>query len=224
VCDLSVLGVLQGGSYVIPATNPLTGNPVSGGAVAGQSATLQGPFQWAFYQYPNFNLARRETRVLNIDSRYEFGLDRVLGERAATWGSLGVRASAFFTRALDLYADGVTQSGKLAGSRDVPRWKTRTELTHRMRGLSNTLQWFYRTKTTDNRFVLPAQYPEQSPAFVNSDYSFLNHTGSYEVNDMITVRLTVNNLTDAGGPNGIFGDSYDFGVGREYLLGFSMRF
>src|SRR5690606_26169467 len=224
VCELSTLGVAEGGAYVIPAINPITGTPMAGGAVPGQSATVQGPFQWAFYQYPNFNRGKRETKVLNIDARYQFGLDQLLGDRAAGWGALGLRASAFYTRALDLYADGETHTDKIAGSRNVPKWRTRAEVSHRIGALSNTLQWFWRQKTVDDPFQDPAQYGELSPAFVNSDYSYLNYSGSYGVRDDLTVRFTINNLTDARGPNGPFGDAYDLGVGREYILGISLRF
>lgn len=223
VCDLATLGIQQGGQYVIPATNPLTGAPVAGGAVPGQSAIVQGPFHFAFYQYPNFNLGKRETRVLNIDTRYQTGLDRMFGERAVDWGSLGIRASAFYTRKLDLYADGESVSDQLAGSRDVPRWRTRVELSHRIGALSNTLQWFWREETVDDTFEDPAQYGELSPAFVNTGYNFLNYSGSYALRDDITLRLTINNLTDARGPNGPFGDAFDLGVGREYILGVSLR-
>lgn len=223
VCDLATLGVQQGGGYVIPDINPVTGAPVAGGAVPGQSATVQGPFEWAFYQYPNFNLGKRETRVLNIDTRYQFPLDRMLGDRAAEWGTLALRASAFFTRQLDLYADGETHTDKVAGSRNVPRWRTRAEVSHRIGGLGNTLQWFWRQKTVDDPFQDPTQYGELTPAFVNSDYSFLNYSGSWELRDDVTLRFTINNLTDARGPNGPLGDAYDLGVGREFILGVSLR-
>lgn len=224
VCDLATLGVAEGSGFVIPDVNPITGAPVAGGAVPGQSATVQGPFQWAFYQYPNFNLGRREARVLNIDTRYQFPLDQMFGDRAATWGSLGLRASAFYTRQLDLYADGETHTDQVAGSRNVPKWRTRAEVSHRIGGLSNTVQWFWRQKTVDDPFQDPGQYGELSPAFVNSAYSYLNYSGSYALRDDVTVRLTVNNLTDARGPNGPFGDAFDLGVGREFILGVSLRF
>ena len=224
VCDLATLGVAGPGGFVIPDINPVTGSPVAGGAVPGQSASVQSPFEWAFYQYPNFNLGRREARVLNIDTLYQFPLDLMLGERAASWGTLGLRASAFFTRQLDLYADGETHTDQVAGSRDVPRWRTRAELSHRVGGLSNTLQWFWRQKTVDDPFQDPARYGELSPAFVNSAYSYLNYSGSYALRNDVTVRLTINNLTDARGPNGRFGDAFDMGVGREFILGVSLRF
>jgi outer membrane receptor protein involved in Fe transport len=59
---------------------------------------------------------------------------------------------------------------------------------------------------------------------VNPAYHYFNYNAGYDLNDDMSVRLTINNVTDTDGPNGIYGDAYDLGVGREYVLGFSMKF
>lgn len=229
VCDLFTFGVQQGGQFVIPAVNPITGNPVAGGAVTGSPAQVQQPFETAYFQFPNFNLGKRELQAVNFEARYKFDLESLIGERAATWGSLGLRASVFYTKKLDLFADGITLSDQRAGQDPtagggVPKYQTRLDLAHRVGAFNHTLQWFWRDKTVDNVLTPDAQIPEQSIAFVNPAYHYFNYNAGYDLNDDMSVRLTINNVTDTDGPNGIYGDAYDLGVGREYVLGFSMKF
>ena len=224
VCDLFVFGVQgPGGAYILPEINPLTGNAVAGGAPTGSSATVQGPFETAFFQFPNFNLGKRELQAYNAELRYSFDLG-VFGETAADWGTIFLRGSAFFTDRLDLYANGRTRSDKQAGEPTAPEWQTRLDVTHRIGDFAHTLQWFWRDETVDDVLVDTALFPEQSPAFVNPAYSFFNYNAQYALRDNITLRLTVNNLTDTDGPNGRYGDAYDLGIGREWILGVGMKF
>ncbi|MGQ0383633.1 MAG: TonB-dependent receptor domain-containing protein [Gammaproteobacteria bacterium] len=223
VCDLYTFGIQDAsGQWIIPATNPLTGNPVTGGAAAGSPATVQGPFETAFMQFPNFNLGRREVQAYNFEARYGFELGAI-ADAMDNWGSIFLRGSAFFTDALDLYANGVDLSDKQAGEPAAPSWRTRLDVTHRVGNLAHTLQWFYVDTTVDDILLPVDRRPDQSQAFINADYNFFNYNAQYSVSDNIEIRLTVNNLTDEDGPNGAFGDAYDLGVGREYVLGVSWR-
>ncbi|MCU0976981.1 MAG: TonB-dependent receptor [Steroidobacteraceae bacterium] len=224
VCDLFTFGVQgPGGNYIIPAVNPLTGNPVAGGAPTGSPAPVQGPFETAFFQFPNFNLGKRELKAYNLELRYSFDLG-VFGETASNWGGIFLRGSVFKNDMLDLYADGVNKSDQLDGEPAAPEWLTRLDVTHRVGNFAHTLQWFWRDETVDNILLPGNQEPEQSPAFVNPAYSFFNYNAQYALRDNITLRLTVNNVTDTDGPNGRYGDAYDLGIGREWILGVGMQF
>ncbi len=223
VCDLFTFGVQgPGGQWIIPATNPITGNPVAGGAPVNSPATVQGPFETAFMQFPNFNLSRREIQAYNFETRFGFDLGSI-SDAMNNWGSLFVRASVFFNDAVNLYANGVDLSDKQAGEPTHPEWRTRLDLSHRVGNLAHTLQWFWVDETVDDVLLAETLYGEQSPAFVNQSYYYLNYNAQYALTDNIDLRLTINNLTNSDGPNGIYGDAYDLGVGREYLLGVSVR-
>jgi outer membrane receptor protein involved in Fe transport len=229
VCDLFTFGAQSGGQFIVPAINPLTGNPVAGGAPTGSSALIQNNFETAFFQFPNFNLGKREMAGVNVEARYAFALESLFGAGAADLGRISLRGSLFYTEKLDLYANGQTVSAELSGQRDVtpyfvPKYQTRFDMRHTVGDFSHTVQWFWYDNTVDNTLILPSAYPDQSPAFFNDDYSYFNYNAAFEVNDTVTLRLTVNNLTDEKGPNGRLGDAYDTGVGREWILGVNMRF
>ncbi len=231
VCDLFTFGALSGGQYIIPATNPITGNVVAGGAPTNTPAQVQAGFETAFFQFPNFNLGKRELEAINFEARYNFNLDSIFGERAVSWGNLALRASVFYTKKLDLFADGRIVSREQTGERDpgnaqagAPEYQTRLDLQHRMGRFTHGAQWFWRDETVDNTLTALNLYPEQSPAFVNPAYSYFNYNAAYDIKDNLTLRLTINNLTDTDGPNGPLGDSYDTGIGREWILGVNMRF
>ena len=226
VCNLFTFGVETSpgsGVFVIPGVNPLTGSPVSGGAPVGSPAPVQLPFQTAFFQFPNFNLGKRQLQAYNLELRYSFDLG-VFGETASDWGGVFLRASVFHNDKLDLFADGVNKSDQLDGEPAAPEWLTRLDVTHRLGGFTHTLQWFWRDETVDNILLAGDQIPEQSVAFVNPAYSFFNYNAQYALRDNITLRLTVNNLTDEDGPNGRYGDAYDLGIGREWVLGVGVQF
>jgi iron complex outermembrane recepter protein len=229
VCDLFTFGVQQGGQFVIPSVNPITGNPVTGGAPTGSPAQVQAGFETAFFQFPNFNLGKRELQAVNFEARYNFDLENLLGDRAENWGNLGLRASVFYTKKLDLFADGITLSDQRAGqdpltASGVPKYQTRFDVRHKIGAFTHTLQWFWRDETVDNVLTPTDQFPEQSVAFVNRAYHYFNYNSEYDVNDDLSVKFTINNLTNTDGPNGIYGDAYDLGIGREYVLGVSMKF
>lgn len=226
VCDLFTFGTPTGpgGQYQVPAVNPLTGSAVAGGAPVGSPATVQGPFETAYFQFPNFNLGKRQLSGVNFELRYDFALNRVFGERADAWGDIGIRSSVFYTDRLDLYANGVDRDTRLAGSPTAPEYQTRLDLSHRIGGFSHTVQWFWRDETVDTVLTPRSDWPEQSLTFINPSYSYFNYYASYGLTDKVKLRLTVNNLTDTDGPDGRQGDAYDLGIGREYVLGVNVKF
>lgn len=135
-----------------PGTNPLTGNPVAGGAPTDTPALIQGPFETAYLQFPNFNL----------------------GARAKPWGEIGVRANVHYAKVLDLFSDGVNLSGRSVGS-GLPKYQTRLDLSHRAGKFSHTLQWIWVDRLVGDVFTDPSTYAEQSPTFVQPAYSYFNH-------------------------------------------------
>jgi outer membrane receptor protein involved in Fe transport len=223
VCDLFTFGVQSGGAFIIPTTNPLTGNPVAGGAPIGTSALIQGAFETAYFQFPNFNQGARKLRSTNLNAFYRFGLDDLIGERAKTWGDIGLRANVYWAKVLDLYANGVTLSGRSVGS-GLPEYQVRLDLSHQAGRFSHTLQYIWVDSVVGDMFIDPATYSEQSPTFVQPAYSYMNYYAAYEVSDKLRVRLSISNLTDTDGPFGEFGSAYDSGIGREYTLGVNYRF
>lgn len=164
-----------------PGTNPLTGNPVAGGAPTDTPALIQGPFETAYVQFPNFNLGARKLRSTNLNAFYRFGLDDVLGARAKPWGEIGVRANVHYAKVLDLFSDGVNLSGRSVGS-GLPKYQTRLDLSHRAGKFSHTLQWIWVDRLVGDVFTDPSTYAEQSPTFVQPAYSYFNHYAAYEVN------------------------------------------
>lgn len=223
VCDLFTFGVQSGGQFIIPATNPITGNPVAGGAPTNTPALIQGPFETAYFQFPNFNQGARKLRSTNLNVNYRFALADAFGDRASSWGDIGLRANVYYAKVLDLYADGVNLSGRSVGS-SLPKYQTRMDLSHRAGKFSHTLQWIWVDRLVGDVFTDPSTYAEQSPTFVQPAYSYFNYYAAYEVTDKLRVRLSVSNLTDTDGPFGQYGAAYDGGIGREYTLGVNYRF
>lgn len=223
VCDLFTFGVQSGGNFIIPTTNPLTGNPVAGGAPTGTPALIQGPFETAYFQFPNFNQGARKLRSTNLNAAYRFELQDLFGERASSWGNVGLRANVYWAKTLDLFADGVNRSDPLVGD-DLAEYQVRMDLSHRVGKFSHTLQWLWIDGTVVDITVDRATYAEQSPAFVRPAFSYMNYFAAYDVNDKLKVRLSVANLTDTDDQLGPFGTAYDNGIGREFTLGVNYRF
>jgi len=223
VCDLFTFGVLNNGVFILPATNPLTGNPVAGGAPTNTPALIQAPFESAYFQFPNFNQGARKLRSTNLNAFYRFGLGDLFGGSAKGWGDVGIRANVYWAKVLDLYADGVNLSGRSVGS-GLPEYQARVDLSHRVGRFSHTLQWIWVDGLVGSVFADPATYPEQSPTYVQPAYRYMNYYAAYEISNNFRVRLSVSNLTDTQDPFGQFGSAYDNGIGREFTLGVNYRF
>lgn len=226
-CDAFLFGTPTGpgGQFVIPSTNALTGNPGAGGVLAGSQAAVQNPFELAFVGFANLNLAVREFRGVNVETRYNFELADLplVGGLLNNAGEIFLRTSYFQTQRYDLFQPTLD---RLAGEHTNAEHEVRTDIRHRIGKFDQTLQWFWNSGTVTDVSTAKVNIPDQSPAFVADDFHFFNYAASYAVTDNMSVRLAVNNLFDTEEPRGIYGltNQYDGGIGREFIFGVNARF
>ncbi len=229
-CELFLFGTPTGpgGQFVIPTNNAITGNAGGAGVLAGSPAAVQTPFELAFAAFSNLNLGKREMRGMNFEARYNFALGDVplIGGVMGNWGDIFLRSSYFQTQRYDIYGDGVNLTDRLAGEHTNPEHEVRTDFRHRIGPFDHTLQWFWNSATVTNVLTAKANIPEQTPSFPADAFNFFNYAASYQVNDIFSVKLAINNLFDTQDPRGIYGltNQYDGGIGREWIFGVNARF
>jgi outer membrane receptor protein involved in Fe transport len=223
-CDQFIFGVRDPatGNFVIPTVNPLTGTPVAPVAQPGSPATVNQPFQSAFFFFPNFNLSTTLLRAATTEVRYNFGLDELFGERASNWGDIFLSVSAYNLLQYDTIAGSVNPNAGEGGFAD---WEFRTDITHRVGRLNHRLTWNHTSETVGNALTSPADYIEQTAGFEFPSVDLFNYTIGYELRDNVDVRLTINNLLNTQ----VVIDDIGLGgvadaVGRTYLFTINGRF
>ncbi len=231
-CDMFAFGVPNPSNpsqYLIPSVNPITGNPIFAFApylAPTGPAVVQYPMATAFYEYRNTNLAAQKLSSTNINIRYRFGVDKLLGEffeNAGKWGEIGLSANVYWINRFDNLANGINVNDNLVGD-SFPELQGRFEISHRVGRFAHALQISAINRTVTSNSVAPT-YNEYSPTYVTPGYEYYNYYASYLVNNNTTVRFSVANLTDTAGPSlGQYGVSYDGGIGREFTLGVNVRF
>jgi|CXWL01.1.fsa_nt_gi outer membrane receptor protein involved in Fe transport len=237
-CDQFLFGIDPDGAgpqgFVIPSgTNPLTGNPSFAGVLGGTPAFSQTPFVTTMAQFNNLNLGGRQFRGVNFEARYNFALSEVpfLGGAMENWGDMFIRTTVFHNQRYDVYGDSAftaridRQTGEHPGT-GQQEYEVRTDFRHRIGPFDHTLQWFWNPSTVTTNTTSKTVWDEQSLAYFAPDYSYFNYNAAYDINDSMTVRLVINNLTDTDEPRGPLGltNQFDGGIGREWVLGFQARF
>lgn len=229
-CETFLFGTPTGpgGLFVVPATNALTGNPGIAGVLTGAPAAVQAPFNFSFAAFANLNVGAREFRGVNAEARYNFALSELplVGGVMQNWGDIFLRSSYFHTQRYDILGNGVTVTDRLAGEHTNPEHEVRLDVRHRIGNFDHTLQTIWNSATVTNVLTNKTLYPEQTPSFFADDFYFFNYFASYNINDNLEVRLTVNNLFDTDEPRNQFGiaNQFDGGIGREFIVGAAARF
>ncbi len=225
-CNALVFGVpgATPGTFVVPAINPITGAAVLPVANPGSPAQTQQPLNSTFTFFDTLNLRERELEAVNIDTRYTFDLDDVLGGRASNWGGLTLGHSLYYVIRYDFITGGVVDPQD--GESGNPTVTSRLDITHSVGKLNHTLQWFFTDSTVAN--VLTANPSTQALSFAQPSFSQLNYNVQYQATENVSIRFVVNNLTnnfldaEAGlGSNGLGrGDA----IGRRFSLAINARF
>lgn len=226
-CNALVFGVPDPnnpGAFIVPAINPITGAAVLPVANPGSPAQTQQPLNSTFTFFDTLNLRERELEAVNIDTRYTFDLDDVLGGRASNWGGLTLGHSLYYVIRYDFITGGVVNPQD--GENSDPTVTSRLDITHSVGKLNHTLQWFFTDSTVGN--VLTANPSTQALNFAQPSFSQLNYNVQYQATENVSIRFVVNNLTnnfldaEAGlGSNGLGrGDA----IGRRFSLAINARF
>ncbi|MBB4211813.1 TonB-dependent receptor-like protein [Rhodothalassium salexigens DSM 2132] len=226
VCDQFLFGVQdETGAFVIPEVNPLTGNPVSETlvtAVPGQRASLQDPFQLAFVNFPQLNLAATQLRAINAQVTYTFEpADLLPWDRDL--GAITLRGYNYFLQRYDQSSLGdFTDTNPQAG--DVfSRFESRIDFIWRYQDFQMQLQWFRNQGTVDNVQTEEEDLPEQSPIFFNPTTQFFNLNMAYVINENLNARFIINNLNNSRGPQPQF-DVLQSPLGRSFIFALDFRF
>jgi hypothetical protein len=161
---------------------------------------------------------------VNWEVRYNFPLGDLplVGGLLENAGDLFLRATVYHTQRYDVFTPSLNRQSE---EHTFPEYETRLDVRHEIGNFDHTLQWFWNSETvTDISVTSPLI--EQAPNFVADDFHYFNYFASYDINEMVRLRFVVNNLTDTEKPRGIFGNptTFDGGVGREFILGATMRF
>lgn len=229
VCDQFVLGVDDGtGTFVVPSTNPLTGNPLPVEAVPGEQLGRQGPFQIGFAQFPNLNLATTELRQINLGAGYNFALENLFGARASDWGRIAVRANWTYLDRFDIFSDGTPDTlNQNAGEAATPQWNGRVDLDYSVGRFGFLAQWFYTDGSVTNVQTDVEDFPEQQNDFVIPEFHRFNASFRYQIADNVTARFIVNNVFDNNGEFGPAGDPFFIqrdAIGRFFRFSLSADF
>lgn len=228
-CDQFLFAVDDGtGTFVVPASgiNPLTGNQLVLGPVAGTTIGRQGPFQFGFSNFANLNLARTELRQLNYTFGYTFDLDKFLGERAANWGNLSLRSETAWLERFDIFPSGDDSIVNPQSGDTFPEFTNRFDVGYRNGKFGALFQWFFQSETVGDVQTDPANFPEQQNDFVVEAFNTFNLSLRYNVTDNVTAGFVVNNLTDN---NGDFEDDplsqfQQDAIGRTFRFRLNARF
>lgn len=231
-CDAVVLGVedpANPGSFIVPATNPITGTPVLPVAQPGAPAQSQGgPFNSTFAFFDTVNLAARRLEVLNTSVNYNFALEDMLGDRASSWGDLSLTGSLYYVHRYDTFFSEAALDAGLnnprVGEHTDPEFTSRLDVQHSIGKLNHTIQWLRTSSTVTNVNSNPDL---QNQAFALPAFNQVNYSAFYDVNDNVRVRFVVNNLTDskldseAGIASNLGrGDA----LGRRFIFGVNAKF
>ncbi len=189
-CDSVVPNVSNGmGGFIVPTVHPITGNPVPPVAQPGTPAVSQVAGHNAFVFFPTVNQGLLESRALNNRISYNFELADLFGESANSWGDATITGHVLY------YPKLRTDGNEAAGEHGQPVYTTRLDFTHRLGGLTHTVQWFRQSSTVGN-VAVTANIPEQAEGFSYPVYNTFNYNVRYDFNDNITARFVVNNLTN----------------------------
>ena len=190
-CDSVVPNVSNGmGGFIVPSIHPITGNPVPPVAQPGTSAVSQVAGHNAFVFFPTVNQGLLESRALNNRISYNFELADLFGESASSWGDATITGHVLYYPKLS------TDDNEAAGEHGQSIYSTRLDFTHRLGGLTHTVQWFRQSGTVGNVAVAKSDYADQIQGFVRPAYNTFNYNVRYDFNDNITARFVVNNLTN----------------------------
>lgn len=221
-CDAILFTTPQG---TIPTVNPLTGRQnILTQSFGGQAANPTSPFEIAAIDFLNLNLAIRELRAVNVEARYNFAFSDLpfVGASLANAGDVFLRASMFHTQRYDVFTPSLNRVAQEHGN---PEFKTRFEVRHEIGNFDHTLTWDWQSETVTN-IQLTTPIADQSPAFVSPDYHYFSYFAGYDLDENLSVRLSINNLLNDDEPRGQYGIGNDFdgGVGRTFILGLNAKF
>ena len=206
------------GNFIVPAVNPVNGQPVDPIANPGSPAQDNVPFTSTFSFFPTLNLGSTEVRSWYGTARYDFDLVDLLTlvdlpER--DYGSVTLNASAYF---LETFDDG---NNPRAGEPGDPELSTVLQVTHQYNKLTHSLQWFRTSDVLEN--VLSTTPPlDQDVDFARPEFNTFNYNASYDLTDRWALQFVVNNIFDEElkPEGGLAGDT----IGRRYVFGVRGRF
>ena len=199
-CNAVVFGVPDPnnpGSFIVPATNPITGAVVRPPAQVGSPAQSQVPFSSTFTYFDTLNLGATQLEAINASANYGFDLEDLFGSKAANWGGINLNATGYYIMNLDRFAIEPGRPGSTAnpneGEHTDPRLTTAVSISHNVGKLSHTLQWFRDTSTVTNVLSAPSR-STQNADFAYPAFNLYNYNLGYQVTDNVEVRFVVNNL------------------------------
>jgi len=233
-CDAVVFGVPDPnnpGAFIVPAVNPITGNPVRPPAQIGSPAQTNAALNSTFTYFDTLNLGATQLEAINAQASYAFDLEDLFGAKAANWGDVNLNGSVYYINDLNRFAIEPGRPGSTEnpneGEHTDPRLNTAFSVTHNIGKLSQTLQWFRDSSTVGN--VLQAPGPvTQVVTFEQPAYNIYNYNLGYEITENIEVRFVVNNLFNEFLDEQAFLDSNGLGrgdvLGRRFTLAVNARF
>ena len=226
VCENTVLAVEDPdnpGSFIIPEVNPITGNPTNPVAGPGNLATVQQEFTVGFAQFAQINQGSTRLRALNSTIDYNFGINDMfdaLGVEEWLGGTnLGVIrlvGNVYWIQKMEQSSSGTFDGDitNLDGEPGNENIQSRLDFIHSIGPLTHRLQWFRTSESVLDRDESNPADAEQD--FFRPDFNTFNYNVQYEVNQNITARVIVNNLTNAqllpefGVPVDTIGRSFEF--------------
>jgi iron complex outermembrane receptor protein len=233
-CDAVVFGVPDPnnpGAFIVPAVNPITGNPVRPPAQIGAPAQTNAALNSTFTYFDTLNLGATQLEAINAQASYAFDLEDLFGAKGANWGAMNINASAYYIQSLDRFAIEPGRPGSTAnpneGEHTDPRLNTVLSVSHDIGKLSHTIQWFRESGTVGN--VLQAPGPvTQVLTFEQPAFNMYNYNLGYQVTENVEVRFVVNNLFNEFLDEPAFLDSNGLGrgdvLGRRFTLAVNARF
>jgi outer membrane receptor protein involved in Fe transport len=233
-CDAVVFGVPDPnnpGAFIVPAVNPITGNPVRPPAQIGSPAQTNAALNSTFTYFDTLNLGATQLEAVNAQASYAFDLEDLFGTKAANWGAMNINASAYYINDLNRFAIEPGRPGSTAnpneGEHTDPRLSTVLSVSHNIGKLSQTLQWFRDSGTVGN--VLQARGPvTEVLSFDQPAFNMYNYNLGYQVTENVEVRVVVNNLFNEFLDEPAFLDSNGAGrgdvLGRRFTLAINARF
>ena len=236
ICDQVVFNTpdpANPGNFIVPSVNPLTGNPLPSPAAVSNVGNIASPnaeFGISFIQFPQLNQGAQLFQGLNTTLNYSFTGEDFFGSIGKRFGfdGLGTGWGDFNLRGTVLYVDRAATSGngtfndvnENAGEPGNARFQTRLDFNHSLGKFNQQLQWFRNSNTVDDVQQDPEDFDEFAATFQNPDTNVFNYNVSYDINENLTGRLIVNNLTRSQ-PQEQFGI---VNVGRTFAIALNARF
>jgi iron complex outermembrane recepter protein len=222
VCESIILatgpaGNLLGTPVRIPGVNIITGSPLIPQAIPGSLAPVQEPFTVAAALFSNANAGsfRLESIINQIDYRFDVA-DLGLPE----FGEIGLRGIVYYIRRFEA-SDSGTFGADTVNNRGEPgteKFQTRLDVNHRLGRFSHQLQWLRDSKAVENPDDTAPL--DEEPDYFRPEDNYFNYSVAYDINDNLSARFIVNNLTDHQEL-----PQYGIGnIGRNFILRINANF